>query len=372
MSDDLIRWRLILGEAGETELGTLSGDPARVDAALDWLYSREPGSPEGAGKQRFGGQGASNLTVPDWIQEVHELFPQEVIERLERDAVEEYGIYDLVTDPRVLESVEPNPALLKAVLQTKHLMNDEVLVMARQLVKKVVEQLMDKLAREVQTRFSGVIQRNRSTPHLRAGPLDMRRTLKANLHRYEPERRKLYVERTYHYLRKQRRLDRWQIIVVVDQSGSMLDSTIHAAVTASILSGLPGIDSHLIAFDTEVVDLTSDVHDPVTTLMSVQLGGGTYIGRAMAYAAGLVKAPSRAIVVLITDFYEGGDPGLLQSVVGELVGQGTKVLGLAALDSASVPSYDRELAATLVKLGAEVGAMTPWELASWLAEKVKA
>ncbi len=375
-TERLQRWRLVLGEAGEAGLGAgggLQGDAARMDAALEWLYGREATDGDGVGQlqgPRSAGEEASQLTVPDWINAVHELFPQETIERLESDAVETYGIAEVVTNPEVLERAEPNPALLRAVLQTKHLMDERVLAAARVLVRKVIEQLMEELAQEIRSAFSGVVARDRSSRFAR-GPLDIRRTLTANLKNWDPETRKLYVDRTWHYTRRSKRLEEWQILLVVDQSGSMLSSTIHAAITAAILFGLPGIKSHLIAFDTEVIDLTEDVTDPVKTLMSVQLGGGTYIAKAMDYAASRIKQPTKAIVVLITDFYEGDVPGRLEAVVHELVSQGTTVLGLAALDDAANPAYDRDLAGRLVELGAHVGAMTPGKLAAWIAEKVK-
>ncbi len=375
MSDDegLIRWRLILGQASEAALGAeLAETESRMDAALDWLYERgDTQAPGSRGGPRRAGDGASQLTVPDWINEVHALFPSETIERLEKDAVETYGITEIVTDERVLERVEPNEALLSAVLQTKHLMNQRVLAAARKLVQAVVDKLMKELAEEIRSRFSGVITRDRSRRHPKGGPLDMRRTLLQNLRHYDPETKKLLPERTWFFERRHRKLDSWQIILLVDQSGSMLESTIHASITAAILHGLPGIQSHLVVFDTDVVDLTSDCVDPVETLMRVQLGGGTYIHRAVTYAASLVRAPARAIVVLISDFFEGGQPGALEAEVRALAAQGTKVLGLAALDRRGAPNYDRGLASRLVEAGAEVGAMTPGELAAWLAEKIR-
>lgn len=371
MDEALLRWRLVLGEASEGCLGGVGeGEAARVDAALDWLYGRDTEGDAPSGP-RSAGSGASQLTVPDWINAIHELFPKRTIERLERDAVEVYGIAEIVTDPRVLEQVEPNPTLLSAVLQTKHLMNEEVLAAARALVRKVVQQLMEELSQEVRSRFLGLVARNRSHRLPRGGPLDLRRTLRGNLSRWDPAARKLYVERTWFHERRNRRLDTWQIILLVDQSGSMVDSMVHAAVTAAILHGLPGVDSHLVVFDTEVVDLTADVMDPVATLMSVMLGGGTHIAKAVAYGASLIKAPRRAVVVVISDFYEGDTPGRLEGVVRELCAQGTQVLGLAALDRNAHPVYDRDLAGRLVQAGAKVGAMTPGELAGWLSETMR-
>lgn len=371
----LQRWRLVLGEAAEEALGGCGegvGDLAAMDAALAWLYGRDPELAErdvrGDRPQR-GGSEASRLTVPDWINEIHRLFPRETIERLEQDAVERYGIDEVVTNPDVLARVEPNEVLLAAVLRVKHLMNPEVLAQARRLVAEVVRRLMEKLAREVRQVLSGARDRRRT---LRRGArkLDVRRTLRANLGLWSPTERKLYVEKIWFFTRRRRFLDPWQIVLLVDQSGSMVGSVIHSAVTAACLSGLPGLRTHLIAFDTAVVDLTERTSDPVELLMKVQLGGGTDIGRAVAYATQLLETPRRSIVVLITDFYEGGSPDLLVRRVKALCEQGTKVLGLAALDEQAKPVYDRDLAARLVRAGAHVAAMTPGELAGWIAEKV--
>jgi Mg-chelatase subunit ChlD len=370
-AEQFIRWRLVLGEASEAALQQrLSGASQRADAALDWLYGRDGDSGERTGPRR-GGDEASALTVPDWINEIHELFPKETIERLERDAVESYGIAEVVTDPRVLDRVEPNEALLQAVLKTKHLMNEQVLASARRLVAKVVEKLMNELATEIRNRFTGLVVRDRSRRNPKGGPLDLRRTLLGNLAHYDPGTKKLYPERTWFFERRHKKLHAWQIILLVDQSGSMLDSTIHASITAAILHSLPGVKSHLVVFDTEVVDLTDDAADPVKTLMRVQLGGGTLIAKAVSYGASLIREARRAIVVIISDFYEGDTPGVLESQVQALSAQGTKVLGLAALNRHGNPEYDRALAERLVNSGAQVGAMTPGQLASWLAEKIR-
>jgi Mg-chelatase subunit ChlD len=366
----LQRWRLLLGDAADDRLGGFSGDLLAMDAALSWLYGRERGLLERDIRER-GGSGASSLTVPDWIEEIHRLFPQETIERLEQDAVERYAIDEVVTNPAVLARVEPNEVLLAAVLRTKHLMNPEVLALARQLVAEVVRRLLEKLAREVRQTFAGALDRRRRSPLKVARNLDFRRTLKANLAHWSPAERRLYLEKAHFFSRTRRFTDRWQIVLLVDQSGSMVRSVIHAAVTAACLWGLPGIKTHLVAFDTQVVDLTEHAVDPAELLLRVQLGGGTDIHRAVTYAAGLLETPRRSIVVLITDFFEGASEDALVRAVRALCEQGTQVLGLAALDEQANPSYNRDLAARLVRAGAHVGAMTPGELAGWIAEKVR-
>lgn len=369
--DPLQRWRLVLGEAAEGAMPGLDDHCRGMDAALDWLYSREK---DLAGRDvggRLGGHGPSVLNVPDWIDKVHKLFPAECIERLEKDAVERYEIAEVVTRPEVLKRIEPNETLLRAVLRTKHLMNPEVLALARELVAKVVQQLMEKMQTKVREAFSGLIDRRRRSRLAMARNFDFRSTLRKNLDRYDPKTRRVVLEEALFFARVKRHTEKWQIILVVDQSGSMVGSVIHSAISAACLWSIPGVKAHLVAFDTEVVDLTSDVSDPVETLMKVQLGGGTDIAKAMAYASQLVEAPRRAIVALITDFFEGGNPSLLVQEVRELCQQGTTVLGLAALDPEAKPVYDRNLAQRLADEGAHIGAMTPGELAQFVADKVK-
>jgi Mg-chelatase subunit ChlD len=363
---DLERWRLVLGEPASA-CGKLSPRGAARDAALDWLYGRD-GDHDDRDVRR-GGSGASALTTVDWLDDINRLFPKETVERLQRDAIERYEITDIVTDAAVLETIEPNPALLRAVLQTKHLMNPEVLRLARRIVEAVVRDLMAKMATEVRAAFTGTRAR-RPSRWKQARDFDMTRTLRANLGHYRPDERRLYIETPHFFGRTRKHVEQWQVILLVDQSGSMVDSVIHSAVTAACLWGLPGVRTHLVAFDTDVVDLTSDVDDPVELLMKVQLGGGTDIGRAVRYGAGLIEQPRRAIVALISDFYEGGSTGTLIRTVRDLVEQGTKVLGLAALDAQAVPAYDRDTAQRLADVGAAVGAMTPGELAAFVAEQV--
>jgi len=367
--DALTRWRLLLGEAGQPALGGLSGEALAADTALAWLYGRDADAI--ARGERGAGLEPSQLSTPDWINTIHELFPKEVIERLESDAVELYGIDEVVTNLEVLERIEPSESLLRAVLHTKHLMNPDVLAAARKLVAEVVRQIMEKLSTEVRQAFSGARDRRRRSMLKVARNFDFKRTVQGNLHRWDPQRGKLFLETPIFMSRVRRHMERWDICLLIDQSGSMVDSVIHSAVMAACLWNLPGMRTRLVAFDTQVVDLSSDVSDPVELLMKVQLGGGTDIAKAVGYAQSLVENPQRTVVVLVSDFYEGGDSRELVRRTRTLVQSGVTVLGLAALDSSANPAYDKEMAARLVREGAHVGAMTPGQLAAWLAEKVR-
>ncbi|MEM9193343.1 MAG: VWA domain-containing protein [Myxococcota bacterium] len=364
------RWQLVLGEAGSEALGEAQGEVGAMDAALQWLYGRDAEG-EAPSDERGANDAPSIMSVPDWLDQVHTLFPKETLERLEQDAVERYGIDEIVTNPEVLERVEPNETLLAAVLKTKHLMNQELLAIARQLIAKVVRQLMEALLREVRSSFLGALDRRRRSPLKVARNLDFRSTLRRNLKHYDPASRRLLVEKAFFHSRTKRHSDRWQVIILVDQSGSMADSVIHSAVTAACLYGLPGIRTHLCAFDSDVVDLTDEITDPVETLMKVQLGGGTDIHRAVRYGETLIAAPRRTIFVIISDFFEGGSEfGLIQRV-RSLVSQGVHVLALGALSRDAYPAWNVELAGALSATGAHAGAMTPGELARFIAEKVR-
>jgi Mg-chelatase subunit ChlD len=382
-SQRLLRWRLVLGGGAEGVLGGLpDAEWAAREEALGYLYDREYGPGRNVraagdagglgGAVGMGGLERSRLTVPEWINAVHQLFPRRTIERIERDALDRYGLEEMVTNPDLLRRARPSPTLLKAVLRTKHLMNAEVLALARDLVRRMVEELMERLARQVQSPFQGAVDRRTRSPLKVASNFDARATVRRNLDHYDPRTGRLVLERPYFFSRVRRHADRWQLIILVDQSGSMVDSVIHAAVTAAIFFGIKSLRTHLCLFDTAVVDVTADCTDPVETLMKVQLGGGTDIGQALAYGASLVEAPRRTIVILISDFFEGGPPARLLSTARSLVESGVTLLGLAALDERARPRYNRDLAERLVALGAHVAAMTPGELATWVAEKVRA
>ncbi|WP_061249444.1 VWA domain-containing protein [Leptospira alstonii] len=365
------RWRLILGNGSEQSLGdqTLSEEQQRMDRAIEYLYGREYGEDRNV---RNANLGESNLTVPLWINEVHELFPKKAIERIEKDALERYQVMEMVTSPELLKRASPNTTLLKAVLHTKHLMNRQVLDLARELVRKVVEELMKKLETTILTSFQGVKNRNRRSSLKIYKNFDVKNTIRANLKHYDLTSKRLILQKPLFHSRIRRCVaDLWQLIILVDQSGSMLNSVIHSAITASIFWGIKTIRTRLILFDTNVVDVTDFCSDPVETLMKVQLGGGTDIGSALLYAEGKIENPRRTVVILISDFYEGGSPSKLVSTTHRLTESGVQVLGLAALDETANPNYDKGMAEKLVKVGAEIGAMTPGELAHWVSEKIK-
>ncbi|MHB1001338.1 MAG: VWA domain-containing protein [Armatimonadota bacterium] len=369
----LARWRLVLGRFAERALGSPGdGRYQQMDRVLDYLYGREYAGrgvrdhreiPDG---QRSGGMGASQLTVPDWIREVRDLFPMETVEVIQRHALDRYGMTELVTDPQVLENIDPSYDLLKAVLSFKGMMKGRVLDLARRIVKQVVDDLTRKLSKEIRRALWGKLNRRQRTTLKCASNLDFKRTIRSNLKNYDLESKRIVLQNLYFYSRTRRHMP-WHIIMAVDCSGSMADSVIHSAIMAGIFRGLPSMRVSLLAFDTSIIDFTEQVDDPTEVLMSVQLGGGTDIAKAIRYCETLVQQPHRTILVLVTDFYEGGSPEGMIASIKRLREAGVVVLGLAALGSDAVPVYDHEMAERCVAAGAEIAALTPQRLAEWLA-----
>lgn len=369
------RWRLVLGRFADDALPqAMSGQGQRIDRVLDFLYNREYrrrglrlGGGAGNGLGGGGaGSGGSLLEIPTWLREVRDLFPNDTCEVITRHALERYGMTELVTDPETLRRLEPSYDLLKAVLTFKDLMQGEALDLARTIVRKVVEDLRRALEKEMRPALWGRLDRNRRSRLRSSRNLDLKTTVRGNLKHWDPESRRLMV-RDLVFRNRSRRHVAWHVIIAIDCSGSMADSVIYSAVVAAIFAALPTVQVRLVAFDTNVVDLSEQVHDPVAVLMSVHLGGGTDIAGAVGYCASLVENPGKTILVLVTDFMENGPLTPLIAQIRKLRSDGVKVLGLAALDREARPTYDRESAERCAAAGAEIGAMTPNHLAAWVA-----
>jgi len=368
----LNRWRLVLGKYAEGQISFSSGDVRlmEMENVLDYLYSREYG--EEQEMRRTGGSEDSQLTVPGWLHQIKKLFPKRTVEIMEQHALEKYGMTELLTDPEVLKKLEPNKELLKTILELKHMMKGDVLALARDIVKKVAEEITKKLEQEIRASFFGQINRSASSPVKSARNLDIRKTIRMNLKNYDKdsgENGRIILKNIY-FNSRMKKYNQWRVIICVDESGSMLDSVIHSAIMAGIFAKLPMLDTKLVIFDTNVVDLSGYVEDPVETLMSIQLGGGTNIAGALGYCEGLIDFPFRTMVVLVTDLYEGGSYQHMYSISKGIIESGAKLVVLTALDMEAVPNYDKNAAAVLADMGAFVGAMTPEELSEWVGKIV--
>jgi uncharacterized protein with von Willebrand factor type A (vWA) domain len=381
--DALTRWRLILGRRAEQanpafRLGgkgepSESGDaplqralPAgmgltALDRALSFVYDSN---------ERFGGTGDSAPYVPQWLEQMRALFNQSTLAMVQRDAFERTGLAELLLQPEIVPRLQPDVRLAATILSFKEQIPDEVKQTARDLIRQVVDELRRKLETQIVQTVIGALQRNRYSPIRSARNLDWRRTLKSNLKNYLPERKTIIPERLYFWANEKRYRD-WQIIILVDQSGSMANSAIYASLMACIFASLQVLETHLVVFDTSIVDLTPYLSgDPVELLFSLQLGGGTDIAQAVAYGASLVKRPEKCIFVLITDLYEGGDEAALLARLRALRESKVQVLCLLALEDGK-PVYHKTLARQVAALDIPTVAATPNKLLELMEQILK-
>jgi Mg-chelatase subunit ChlD len=371
----LTRWRLVLGKTAEQHGICLDGDDgqaARIEALVGFLFS-DPGAGGGQPKpgDRTGGTGPGHaMNVPRWVDEVGQLFPREAKEIMERELVNRRGLKELMQKPELLERIEPNKELVKTLLMHRDLLNENTRALARKIIQKVVDELKKKLKVQVEPAITGAIRRDKHSPRRVYRNLDLNRTIRRNLHNYDRKSEKLLVDRIYFHA-AERRSRPWHVIVAVDQSGSMLDSAIFSAVMASIFAELPAVRTSLFLFDTEIADLSDQVGQPVDVLLSIQLGGGTDIAKALQYANQLVSQPARTIVVLITDFYEGGPESELVKQVKDMAQSGIRMIGLGALGYEERPEYNKTTASKCRKAGMDILSCTPEKLAEAMAHIIR-
>ena len=381
--DALTRWRLILGRRAEQANpafrlgGKREGDepsdaslqralPAgmgltALDRALSFVYDSN---------ERFGGTGDSAPYVPQWLEQMRALFNQSTLAMVQRDAFERTGLAELLLQPEIVPRLQPDVRLAATILSFKEQIPDEVKQTARDLIRQVVDELRRKLETQIVQTVIGALQRNRYSPIRSARNLDWRRTLKSNLKNYLPERKTIIPERLYFWANEKRYRD-WQIIILVDQSGSMANSAIYASLMACIFASLQVLETHLVVFDTSIVDLTPYLSgDPVELLFSLQLGGGTDIAQAVAYGANLVKRPEKCIFVLITDLFEGGDEAALLMRLRALRESKVQVLCLLALEDGK-PVYHKTLARQVAALDIPTVAATPNKLLELMEQILK-
>lgn len=367
--ETLNKWRLILGEFAQNNI-KLSPEDKEIDKTLSFLYSREYTEEQGIRKEGSGGREKSNLTVPQWINKVRELFPHEAVEIMQKQAISKYNLTELLTDEKILKSMQPDMELLKNILTFKNMMSPQVLNTARKIIAEAVAEIEEKLKKEMVEAFSGKKNPYKNSSLKTFKNFDFKKTIRRNLKNYDNKLGVIIPSQLY-FSSKIKRRNEYHIITVVDQSGSMLNSVIYSAIMAGIFSSLGSIQTKLIAFDTKVVDLSEYISDPVETLLSVQLGGGTDISKALDYATTLITQPNKTIVILVSDLYDGYNYGQMYKRVFDIVESGAKLFVLPALDyDISEGSYDRGAAQKMANLGAEVAALTPKELAKWIAKIV--
>lgn len=344
----LKRWRLILGgnEADGTGI-TLTQEEQRIDQSLEAVYDSD----------RRGGLGSSAPKVSRWLGDIREFFPQTVVQVIQRDAIKRLNITSLLTEKEMLETVVPDVHLVATLMSLSRVIPEKNKEMARQVVRKVVDELLRKLSAPTQQAVTGALNRSARRRNPRYNEIDWKTTITKNLKNYQPEYKTIIPEMRIGYGRKRKAMK--DIILCLDQSGSMGTSVIYSGIFGSVLASIPAVSTRMVVFDTTVVDLTDDLQDPVDLLFGVQLGGGTDIARALTYCQGVITRPQDTVLVLVTDLYEGGDAREMRKKFVSLVNSGVQLIVLPALNDDGAPSYDKSHAEFLANIGVPTFACTP-------------
>lgn len=344
----LKRWRLILGgdEADGTGIA-LNPEEQRIDHSLEAVYD----------SNRKGGLGSSAPKVSRWLGDIREFFPQTVVQVIQRDAIKRLNLTSLLTEKEMLETVVPDVHLVATLMSLSRVIPEKNKEMARQVVRKVVDELLRKLSAPTQQAVTGALNRSSRRRNPRYNEIDWKTTITKNLKNYQPEYKTIIPEVRIGYGRKRKAMK--DIILCLDQSGSMGTSVIYSGIFGSVLASIPAVSTRMVVFDTAVVDLTDDLQDPVDLLFGVQLGGGTDIARALTYCQGVITRPQDTVMVLVTDLYEGGDSREMRKKFVALVNSGVQLIVLPALNDDGAPSYDKNHAEFLASIGVPTFACTP-------------
>jgi len=359
----LRRWRLVLGKSaqeglcGQGQNGSsnslgLSEQDMGMDEVLGQLYDIEKDN------NRVG-MGASSPKVARWLGDIRTYFPSSAVQIMQKDAMERLDIKRFLLEPEMLEQIEPDVHLVSTLLSLNKVIPDKTKETARLVVRKVVEELEHKLAQQLVQAVRGSINKATRNYRPRNTEIDWQRTIRANLKNYQPELRTIIAERLVGYGHKHKTSKLRDIVLCVDQSGSMATSVVYSSIFGAVLASINAINTRMVVYDTAVVDLTEDLQDPVDLLFGTQLGGGNDTPRALTYCQQIISRPAQTILVLITDLYEGSLSQQMLQKAAEIVRSGTQMICLLALDDRGKPSFEHHNAARMVQLGIPTFACTP-------------
>ncbi|HVJ17077.1 MAG TPA: VWA domain-containing protein [Polyangiaceae bacterium] len=342
------RWRLVLGQAAQPELGVdLDERALGMDRVLEALYD----------SSRKGGLGASSPNVARWLGDIRGYFPSSVVKVMQKDALERLNLQQMLLEPELLEQVEPDVNLCATLIALKNVIPSRTKETARAVVRRVVDDLERRLRSPLHQAVRGALQRAQRTRRPRVNEIDWDRTIRKNLQHYSPQHGTVVAERLVGFARRRSALR--DIVLCVDQSGSMASSVVYSSIFGAVLASLRSVATRFVVFDTAVVDLSAELRDPVDLLFGTQLGGGTDINLALGYCQQVITRPAQTILVLITDLYEGGDAKQMLARAAELARSGVNVVCLLALSDGGAPVYDHQHAHALAALGIPAFACTP-------------
>ncbi|WP_103061842.1 VWA domain-containing protein [Actinomyces qiguomingii] len=356
------RWRLMLGtdDADRTGRSVLTVEQQAMDRALARLYDTGDDGEQRAGRKRTsrrGGLDASAPSVAAWLGDIRRYFPSRVVQVMQNDAIERFGLAAMLTQPEILETLEPDVHLVSALVQLSSVIPEESKQTARQVVNTVVEQVTERLANTMRQSVRGALDRANRTARPRPSDIDWGRTIAANLKNYLPEQRTIVPERLVGYGRRHRGVQR-EFAICLDQSGSMASSIVYASIMACVMASIHSLRTSLVAYSTDIVDLTSMLADPVDVIFGTQLGGGTDTAPALEHCRRSITRPPDAVVILISDLYDARPERMIDQV-RQIRADGATMIALLTLSDDGVPSYNRSAAAELAGLGVPAFGCTP-------------
>ncbi|MGR8930795.1 MAG: VWA domain-containing protein [Gammaproteobacteria bacterium] len=351
------RWRLACGGDQQSAAGDgLSDRDQRIEQALNALYLADQ---QGGSKKTKGGLGGSSPRVARWLGDIREFFPAPVVQVIQKDAFSRLGLKQMLMEPEFLSALEADVHLVADLLSLGRVMPEKTKHTARQVVAKVVAELMQKLQAKTVQAVLGAVNKAKRSRHPRFADIDWHKTIAANLRHYQAGYATIIPETLLGHARKksQARLD--EVVLCIDQSGSMATSVVYSAIFAAVMASIPSLKTQYIAFDTSIVDLTEELTDPIDVLFGVQLGGGTDINQALAYCDQKISKPAQTHLILISDLFEGGNNDEMLSRAHAMINKGINIIVLLALNDEGKPGYHDGNARAMADMGAPVFACTP-------------
>lgn len=377
MSEELLqRWRLILGKNADEELNNsgdaaLSKEQGQLDDALGALYESTGTTQRKSKSSSYGDLQASAPKLAQWLGDIREYFPEDIVSVIQKDAIKRKGLDQLLYEPELLKEVEPDINLVGVLMSLKDQVPESSKEAVREIVRKVVEKIKDSLAEEIRRSVSGAVNRFQQSQNSQLKNLNWKKTIDKNLKHWQAESKKIIPEKVYFYSNTQK-TNNWTVIVNLDQSGSMAESVIYGSVMGSIFASLPALETRVVAFDTNVVDLSKECgDDPVDMLLGIQLGGGTDINKSIQYSEQFIHTPAQTIFILISDLFEAGNENNMLNRIRNLTESGVKFICLLSLSDGGVPFYNDQIAKELAAVGVPCFACTPSKIPELIQKALK-
>lgn len=375
-TQNLQRWRLILGQESNKRFSgmnmpALSEEQSLMDSALAAIYNRsESGGFGGSGKG--GGHGPSNPQISRWLGDVRTLFDKEIVKIIQNDAVNRCGLKQLLFEPELLENTEPDINLASTILTLKEMIPKRSKDSVRAFIKKIVEEINKRLEQDIRRAVTAAVNKRAHSPIPSAAALDYKMTIRRNLKHWSPELGTLVPEKFYFFDRGSKTAaNKWTVILDIDQSGSMGESVIYSSVVSCILASMSTLKTRVVAFDTNIVDLTDKCGDPVDLLYGFQLGGGTDIDKSVVYCQQFIENPRKTLFFLISDLEEGGNRAAFVRRMEEIKVSGVTLVCLLALADHGKPYYDEHMAQKLSGMGIPCFACNPQKLPDLLGQVLR-